>query len=147
MQSRLLTQGPPRLYAVVLESGEEVVASLTRFAETEQLDASQITAIGAFDHAVLGFFDFSKRDYRKNVVDEQLELLSLIGDFALEDGKPKMHAHVTVGRSDGSTRGGHLLEARVHPTLEAMITESPGHLHRVYDPETGLALIRTGESS
>ena len=41
---------------------------------------------------------------------EQVEVLSLIGDVALKDGEPKVHAHVVVGRSDGSTRGGHLMD-------------------------------------
>ena len=44
---------------------------------------------------------------------EQLELLSIIGDVAQHDGKPVVHAHVVVGRSDGTTAGGHLLEAHI----------------------------------
>ena len=73
---------------------------------------------------------------------EQLEVLSLIGDVALENGLPKVHAHVVVGRSDGSTRGGHLLEAHVRPTLEVIVTESPTHLRKQFDERIGLALIR-----
>jgi predicted DNA-binding protein with PD1-like motif len=60
----------------------------------------------------------------------------------LQDGRRKAHAHVVLGRRDGSTVGGHLLEAHVRPTLELMLTESPAHLRRMHDPETGLALIR-----
>jgi predicted DNA-binding protein with PD1-like motif len=37
--------------------------------------------------------------------------------------------------------GGHLLEAHVRPTLEVVLTESPRHLHKRKDPESGLALI------
>src|SRR5262245_56773937 len=118
MQVKLLNPGPPRIYAVVLESGEEVVASLNSFAEAEKLQASQVTAIGAFNRAILGFYEFTSKDYRRIPVEEQVELLSLIADIALADGRPRLHAHVTVGRSDGSTRGGHLLEARAHPTVE-----------------------------
>jgi predicted DNA-binding protein with PD1-like motif len=69
-------------------------------------------------------------------------VLALVGDIAFQDGKPKIHAHVVLGRRDGSARGGHLLEARVRPTLEVILTESPAHLNRVYDPASGLALIR-----
>jgi predicted DNA-binding protein with PD1-like motif len=75
-------------------------------------------------------------------VREQVEVLSLIGDVALQDGEPKVHAHVVVGRADGSTRGGHLVEAHVRPTLELTLTESPAHLHKQFDPESDLALIR-----
>ena len=68
-------------------------------------------------------------------------MLSLIGDIALKDDMPQIHAHVVVGKADGSAHGGHILEARVWPTLEVILTESPTHLCRKFDPETGLALI------
>jgi uncharacterized protein len=136
MQVRVLNQGPPRVYAVVLETGEEAVACISRFAREHGLTASQVSAIGAFSEAVIGFFDFATRDYRRIAVRKQVELLSLLGDVADDGGEPKLHVHVVLGR------GGHLLEARVRPTLEAVITESPGHLRRVRDPATGLTLIR-----
>jgi predicted DNA-binding protein with PD1-like motif len=70
-------------------------------------------------------------------------VVSLVGDVALgEKGEPKVHAHVVLGRSDGSALAGHLLEARVRPTLEVILVESPGHLQRKHDDESGLALIR-----
>ena len=92
----------------------------------------------------LGYFDWEKKDYQpRSRVREQVEVLSLVGDVALDEGgKPKVHAHVVVGRSDGTTRGGHLLEGHVRPTLEVMLVESPAHLRRRHDPESGLALIR-----
>jgi predicted DNA-binding protein with PD1-like motif len=34
------------------------------------------------------------------------------------------------------------MEAHVRPTLEVMLVESPAHLQRAFDPESGLALIR-----
>jgi predicted DNA-binding protein with PD1-like motif len=142
MQTKLLNPGPPRIYAVVLETGEEVVASLTRFAKEEGLDASQLTAIGAFSRAVLGFFDFSLKDYKRIEVDEQVELVSMLGDVALEDGQPKLHVHAVLGREDGTTRGGHLLEAFVRPTLEVVLTENPTYLRREFDAAAGLSLIR-----
>jgi hypothetical protein len=40
------------------------------------------------------------------VLDEQVELLSLIGDIALRDGEPQAHADVVVGRSDGTATVG-----------------------------------------
>ncbi len=91
----------------------------------------------------MGYFNWEKKEYEKIPVREQVEVLSLIGDVALDDnGKPKVHAHVVVGRSDASTRGGHLLEGHVRPTLEVMLVESSRGLRRRYDPESGLALIR-----
>ena len=61
---------------------------------------------------------------------------------ALENDGPKVHAHVVVGKRDGSAYGGHLVEAHVRPTLEVLVVESPRHLQRRYDSEAHLALIR-----
>jgi predicted DNA-binding protein with PD1-like motif len=75
-------------------------------------------------------------------LDEQVELVSLIGDVALLDGRPVVHAHAVVGRKDGTAHGGHLLSAHIRPTCEVVLTESPVLLQKVIDPEAGIALIK-----
>jgi predicted DNA-binding protein with PD1-like motif len=91
----------------------------------------------------LGFFDYERSNFRENVIDEQVELLSLVGNIAdSEEGKPHLHAHVVVGRADATTRGGHLVEAVVRPTLELVLVESPEHLQRRHDEKTGLILLK-----
>jgi uncharacterized protein len=104
---------------------------------------SSFKAIGALSYAKLGWFNCETKQYDPAcVLHEQVELLSLIGDIALKDGEPQVHAHVVVGRSDGTAHGGHLLEARVRPTCELILTESPSHLQKKVDPESGIALIQ-----
>lgn len=142
MQAKILNEGPERTCALVLQAGEEVVSALEGFAQEHGLAATRITAIGALQQAVLGYFDWQRKDYERIAVDEQVEVLSLIGDVALADGRPKLHAHVVLGRRDGSTVGGHLLSGRVRPTLEVLMVDSPSYLARRHDPESGLALIR-----
>jgi predicted DNA-binding protein with PD1-like motif len=141
MKAKQINDEGRKTWAVVFDTGDEVVAGLTEFAKREGLAASQITAIGAFQDATLGYFDLEEKDYRRIPVREQVEVLALIGDIALANGEPKLHLHVVVGRRDGSAMGGHLLSAHVRPTLEVIVTESPAHLRRRHDPETGLALI------
>jgi predicted DNA-binding protein with PD1-like motif len=142
MRSKLVNAGPQRTFVVVLGSGDEAFASLKRFAKEQSLSAAQITAIGAFSDAVLGYFDWDRKDYKRIPVGEQVEVVSLVGDVALDpEGEPALHVHVVLGRSDGSALGGHLLEAHVRPTLEVLINESPAHLRKRKDPESGLALI------
>jgi predicted DNA-binding protein with PD1-like motif len=114
---------------------------LTQFAREERLGASQFTAIGAIQDGVLGWFDRERKMYREIPINEQAEVLSLVGDVALADDTPIVHAHMTVGLADGSARGGHLLRAHVWPTLEVMLVESPNALHKERQPETGLILI------
>lgn len=132
-----------KTFVLIFAGGDEAIAGLTAFAKEKRLGASRFTAIGGFQEATLGYFNLDKKDYDKIPVREQVEVLSLVGDVTLtEKNEPKIHAHVVLGRSDGSTRGGHLIEARVRPTLEVVLIESPRHLHRKHDPNSGLALIQ-----
>jgi uncharacterized protein len=144
MQSKLINDGPQKTFVLILDKGEEAVACIEQFAREKGIAAAQLTGIGAFSDAVLGFFDWATKDYRKIPVQQQVEVVSLLGDVALgPDGKPALHPHVVVSRADGIAMGGHLLSAHVRPTLEVVLTESPGHLHKRKDPESGLALIVT----
>ena len=132
-----------RTYAVVLETGEEVVKSLNSFVAAEKIGAAQLTAIGAFSDVVLMYFDWEKKSYTRIPVREQVEVASLIGDVAAApDGKPSLHVHLVVGKRDGSAMAGHLGEAHVRPTLEVVVTENPAYLRKVKDAESGLPLIR-----
>jgi predicted DNA-binding protein with PD1-like motif len=131
----------PVTYALVFDKGEEFLHGLEQFAREEHLSASHFTAIGAFSDVTTGYFDPHKKTYLKNHINEQVEVLSLVGDIALQERQPKIHAHVVVGKADGTAHGGHILAAHVWPTLEVVLTASPTHLRRKHDPETGLALI------
>ena len=142
MRSKVLNEKGERVFAVIFETGEDPIKGLTRFAEEQNLSASGFTAIGAFSEATLGYFHWEKKDYERIPVEEQVEVLALIGDIAVEGEKKRVHAHVVLGRRDGSACGGHLLGAKVRPTLEVILTESPSYLRRVHDPASGLSLIR-----
>jgi len=128
-------------YVVVCDPGDEAVAALTQFAQAEDLEAASIAAVGAFEHAVVGWFDRVAKDYRRIPVGEQCEVLSLLGDVAQGQDGPILHMHAVLGLSDGTTRGGHLLEGTVFPTLEAVVTETPAQLRKVMRPDIGIALI------
>jgi uncharacterized protein len=144
MQTKLIhEQGGQRTFVIVLKTGEEVFRSLTEFAKEERVSAAQITAIGALSDVELNYFDWEEKAYRKIPINEQVEVASLLGDVALSpDGEPALHVHIVVGKRDGTAHAGHLGKAHVRPTLEVILTESPAHLQKVHDPETGLALIR-----
>ena len=144
MNSKLLVDQEERTFILVFERDEEVVQGLRRFANEQNLTAASFTAIGALRSAQLGWFDVEKSDYEKTAIDEQVEVLALVGNVAAHNDKPKIHAHIVVGKRDGTAHGGHLLEAHVRPTLEVRITETPQTLRRIHDPETNLALIDIG---
>ncbi len=147
MQSKLLYENDGlRTFAVILETGDEVMSCLQEFAGNERLNAAQFSAIGAFSRAVLGYFEWETREYRRIPVTDQVEVASLNGDVAIApDGTRAVHMHAVLGQRDGRALAGHLLEAQVRPTLEVVLTELPAHLCKRHDPESGLALIRPAQ--
>jgi predicted DNA-binding protein with PD1-like motif len=126
---------------VVMDRGDEAVAALTQAVREHGITAAQVTAVGGFRSAELGFFDPERMDYDRIPVGEQAEVLNLVGDVAEKDGEPTPHLHTVLGRRDGSTIGGHLIRGEVWPTLEVIVTEVPAELAKRNDPQTGLALI------
>ena len=142
MKAKVVQDADVVTYVVMCDPGDEAVAALTQFARAEGLEASQVTAVGAFERAIVGWFDRTARQFRHIPVDEPSEVLSLIGDVAEDQDGPGLNIHVVLGLSDGTTRGGHLKEGHVRPTLELVLTEYPRHLERKPDPASGLALIR-----
>jgi len=150
MKAKLVAEGTTVTWVVVFDPGEEAFSALTSWAASEGISAAQVTAVGAFERAVIGWFDRSAKDYRRITVGQQCEVLSLIGDIALGPGaggeadQPLPHLHAVLGLSDGTTRGGHLLEGQVWPTLEMVVRETPGQLRKTLRPDIGLALIDLG---
>jgi predicted DNA-binding protein with PD1-like motif len=142
MNSRLVDQRDGlRTYVVVLAHGDEAMASLKAFAQQEQLAGSEFRAIGAFSRVVVAYFDWTTKRYQNIPIDEQVEVLSLNGNVALDGEKRQVHAHIVVGRRDASAHGGHFVEGHVRPTLEIVVSKLPRHLYRRFDLESGLALI------
>ena len=146
MEYKVVEDADVVTYVVVCDPGDEAVAALKDFARAEDLEAASISAVGAFEHAVVGWFDRAARDYRRIPVEEQCEVLSLLGDVAAGADGPIVHVHTVLGLSDGTTRGGHLLEGKVFPTLEVVVTETPSELRKVLRPEVGIALIDLDQS-
>lgn len=136
-----LVQEEPRTHVLVLAAEEEASQQLLSFAKQRQPGSASLTAIGAFERCTLGYFDWQQKKYLEIPVDQQVEVLSFIGNLTWNEGEPKLHAHVVVGLRDGSTRGGHLLKGFVRPTLEVVLVESPQHLQRRYDSASHIPLI------
>ena len=142
MKVQLLTsEEPTKQYAVIFYQGDEAFSGLLEFAEKYHVTSAHLTAIGAVDGATLGWFDPQRKMYKKIPINGQHEVIGMSGDIAMYRGKPAVHAHMVVGSPDGSTQGGHLLEAYVSPTLEVMVTVDPVTMQKQLDPATGLTLI------
>jgi hypothetical protein len=142
MQVQLLNPGEAtKQYAVIFYQGDEAYSGLQEFAEKYHVTSAHFTAIGALNGAIVGWFDPQRKMYKKIPINGQHEVIGMSGDIALYQGRPVVHTHMVVGGPDGTTHGGHLLEAYVSPTLEVMVTVDPVAMRKRLDPETNLTLI------
>ena len=130
-----------KTYVLTFAKGDEVMSGLTAFAAQQKVTAGYFTAIGALRRAKFGWFDLAHQAYRNIPVEEQVELISLIGNFGLINGHPQPHTHGAIALPDGQVRGGHLLEAVVFPTLEVFFTALPLTLIKKRDAQTALFLF------
>jgi uncharacterized protein len=134
-----------RKFVLVFSTGDEIVSELLHFSNEQKVSSGHFTAIGACLRVTLGFFDLEKKEYEKQPVEEQVEVMSLIGNIAVHDKEPKIHAHIVIGKRDFTAHGGHLLDAIVRPTLELFLSEVPVILKRSIDDVTNLPLIDLNE--
>jgi uncharacterized protein len=143
MQVKLIGAATPgtKEYAVIFRPGDDPYAGLTQFAGKYHIQSAHFTAIGGFHDARLAWFDLDKKMFRVIPIDVQVEVVSLVGDIALLDGKPQVHMHCVVAYPDGVTRGGHILGAHVSPLLEVFVTADPVKLIKQHDAASGLTLI------
>lgn len=142
MKHKLINDGQQKTFAIIMDSGDEVMECMESFARQKHITAAQFSAIGALSEATVGFYDFSIKDYKKTEFKEQVEVLNVTGGVSLYQGEIKLHAHIVLGKPDGSAHGGHFLKGIAHPTLEVILTESPAHLKREMDEDAGIPLIK-----
>ncbi len=136
-----LTSGEIKSYALIFDIGDDVPAEIIRFAKEQKVMAARLTGIGGFSQATLGYFVRDRKEYEPIAIDEQVELLSLVGDVAWSGEEPLLHAHAVVGHRGGSVSGGHLIAARVFPTLELFVDVYDYELRKTNRPEIGIATI------
>lgn len=136
---------PQRRFLLVFDKGDDVLPTLRAFAEAHAVRGASFVALGAFSKATIAYWNPASIEYEQIAVDEQVEVLSLVGNVGVDGAETKLHAHVTLGRRDGSAIGGHLLAATVFPTLEMHLTDDAASIVRGKDEETGLSLIKAVE--
>lgn len=101
---------------------DDPISGLAEFAEMNHLTDCRFTAIGAFGTAVLGWYDPDVRAYKKIEVPGEAEVVAMAGSIRMQNGKPYVHAHAVLGMPDGTTRAGHIIEAKVSLSLEVYLT-------------------------
>ncbi len=125
-----------------MESGEDVLETIEVVAAEYGVKSGQVNLIGAISGAKLGYFDLKANEYRDFFVDENVEVVSCMGNISTLDGKPLVHAHMIVADETGKCYGGHLMQGcKVSVTIELVIMETSMELTRAQDERTGLNLL------
>ena len=139
---KLLSEnGTVKTYAIIFSKGDEVLSGLTEFAQKYKVTSAHFMAIGDATSARVGWYEQSNKMFKVIPINEPAEVTSLIGDIALNEGKPVVHAHINLADNNGIVHGGHLLQAFVFPTLEVMMTVEPINMYKKLYPEAGAYII------
>lgn len=133
------------LYVIRFEDGEVFPSRFLEFLKAESMYGGSFTGIGAMSSARIAYFDTEVRDYVEREIREQVEVLALMGNVALYAEQPLVHAHITLGRRDYTTLGGHLREGVVCPTLEVHFHVAEEALERTVDSKYGLPTLELKE--
>ena len=127
-------------YMIRIDPGEDIVGSLKKLCEDEQIRLGRVEAIGAADYAVIGVYDLLKKEYYPEQIDEFMEIASLNGNITAMDGKPYIHLHAVLADQRHVIHGGHVLEMRVGATCEMFVTVLDGEVKRQKDEGLGINL-------
>ena len=130
-----------KTHMLVLRTGDDALKAISEFAVQKSIEGGSFSAIGAFTNSTIAYWNRDTKEYEPIEVDEQVEVLTMTGNIAMAGTERRLHAHVILGRRDGSTVGGHLQKAIVRPTLEVTIVDLGMRLARTRDEATGLWLL------
>jgi predicted DNA-binding protein with PD1-like motif len=130
---------------VRFESGEQVAAALLAWLKADGIGYAMMTGLGAVSSATVSYWNAETREYEPHQLDEQMEVVSLVGNVSIKEGEPFTHIHVTLGRHDLSLIGGHLNDAVVHPNLELWLRPEAEAVERTLDESCGLYLMHLSE--
>ena len=128
-------------YAIRLDRGEELIASLAAFMREYDIGSGAVTGLGAVDRARLGCYRVANKDYAERWVEGDLEVVGLTGSMSWYDGEPFPHLHVMLTDVDFQATGGHCFEAHVSATLELFVRAGSERVERRIDDSLGLHLM------
>jgi len=124
-----------------IESGEELGATLKQFFVANDIRFAQMTGLGAVRSATVAYWNATIQQYETHVLEDQMEVVSLIGNVSMREGEPFAHIHLGLGRHDLSMVGGHFNAAVAHPMVEIWLTPVDATVTRVLDESCGLFLM------
>ena len=138
MEYRKFDQG----YVLRLDPGEEIVASLTRLVEQENVQLGTVSALGAAGDVTIGIFNTREKQYYSQRYQGDYEISALVGNVTRKEGEPYLHLHITIGNPvTGEVHAGHLTAATISATLELFLQVWDGRVGRKFSDQVGLNLF------
>lgn len=129
-------------YFIRIDRDEEIVASLKRFCQENQLKLGTISGLGATNDASLGLFDVETKKYYPNEFKGNFEIAPLYGNITTMNDEVYLHLHANLGNEKGQAFAGHLTRAIVSATFEGVLEIIDGEADRELNPEVGLNLLK-----
>lgn len=126
---------------LVFSKGDELTEMISLYCQKEKIFAASVSALGACEELTLAWYNLETKKYEDHRYKEDMEIASMVGNIALVDDTPFLHAHGVFGMRDMSTIGGHIRRMIISATGEVMLQIYDGSLNRAYDEQTGLNLI------
>ncbi|MFX1377067.1 MAG: PPC domain-containing DNA-binding protein [Promethearchaeota archaeon] len=125
-----------------VEPDEDLITSIIEMIKKFNIKSGLINSIGALKKFTLGYFDFDSKEYLKKNFEENVELVSCMGNISYKEGVPIVHLHASIGIKDYTIFGGHLFQPSITSiTCEVYIVEIDKKLNRIEDPQLGLSLL------
>lgn len=124
-----------------LRYGADLLEEITEICKEKSIQLGRVEALGAVQKACIGFYNQEKREYEFVTLNQPLEITNLTGNISIKDGKPIVHAHITLSDCTGKSYGGHLAPGTSVFACELIIEAFDGPMfERGFDQETGLPL-------
>ena len=129
------------VYMGRLSYNSDLLDSLNELCREQGVTLGRIEAIGAVQRAKLEYYDQHTRQYQFFTLDQGLEIANLMGNISVKEGRPMVHAHITLADANGRTFGGHLAQGCPVFACEYILQAFNGpEFVRSYDEQTGLPL-------
>ncbi len=129
-------------YLIRIDRGEEIVETLKKFCEENQIKLGTITGLGATNDAEIGLYDVKIKKYYEKIMKGNFEIAPLYGNISTMKGEIYLHLHANLGDESQHSFSGHLTKAIVSATFEGVIEIIDGEVDREKDSETGLNLLK-----
>ena len=133
--------GTDRPFMLVLKKGESLTKAIVLCVKDAGFPSVSFYGLGALMNPSLRYFSYTAKRYETKNFLGMFEIDSLDGDVTQLEGKPFVHAHVTLSDSTYRVIGGHLGEGVVGLTAEITVIPFQNKIERKMEEGLEASLI------